>query len=488
MKNGKWTMDTGRAPNPESRIPLRACAALVAMFAAVALSAPAGFVVTNLTAENWQTVIRQAVSEFGQAANRNDRQAYLDALDKVLYLSTNCPGMSPEKKLVQLGNYGYDIALSMERHGEAVGWRKQQRLDLLKTVSEHNEQPARRFKAAFELAKFRCLTCPDAELPKAEEALRALFLDPKQDPVSRLEVLQRMYAEPLTFNLDVLDIAAKVKAQSEDPAVHLKYYTAMNEYMSDMYGGWAWGQEQNGHDPLNPAYSYESRLVFTDKGIADPKVANKLPLHYHKAWLLDRMERWDEAEQIYLSMTTNTNLRDRADAYCNYARFMEGRAKRFYTPDWQPYLKQAMAAYQQAMALNVDPRTPGNWGFRQSAVDCAIQAKDFGAARSAIADIVAHSKGQTNNFCRIRLGRIAWAEGDWEGVVANYPGIDADVHPYDGYDISDRVKIAKALKRLGREQELLAALQVLSKRAKGKWQSYYQFAYDRLKAKLDAGR
>ncbi len=37
-----------------------------------------------------------------------------------------------------------------------------------------------------------------------------------------------------------------------------------------------------------------------------------------------------------------------------------------------------------------------------------------------------------------------------------------------------------------REEEELAALEVLAKRAKGKWKSYYQFAHDRLKAKLDA--
>ena len=457
--------------------------------AAVAVTACGEVVVTNLTAQNWQQRMRDAMGDFSKAANQNDKQVYFDALDTALYIATNCPGMDPAEKLVKLADCGLDIAGSVARKGLNTGWREKQRLELLKVVSEHCDKPGRRFQAAFELAKHRCLVCPDAELPKAEEALTALLLDPKQDPIARLEKLRLIFAEGLTFNPDVLGIAAKIKEQSDDPAVQLRYYTAMNEYMSDMYGGWAWGQEQDGHDPLNPAYSYEARLTFTEKGLADPKVANKIPLIYHKAWLLAELERWTEAEQLYLSMTSNTNLRDRADAYVNYARFMEGRAKRFYTPDWQPYLKQACAAYQQALALDVDPRTPGNWGFRQSAVDCAIRARDFGAARSAIADIVAHSKGQTNNFCRIRLGRIAWEEGDWEGVVANYPGIDADCHPYDNYEVEDRVKIAKALKHLGRDEELLAALDVLAKkRAKGKWKSYYEFARDRLKAKLDAAK
>ena len=44
----------------------------------------------------------------------------------------------------------------------------------------------------------------------------------------------------------------------------------------------------------------------------------------------------------------------------------------------------ALDAYQQALALNRDPRTPANWGFREAAVNCAIAARDFGAARSAI--------------------------------------------------------------------------------------------------------
>ena len=472
MQNVKWTMRGG----------------LAAIVAVVALSSSADIIVTNLTAQNWQQRMGEAMSAFSKAANQSDPKVYFDALDTALYIATNCPGMEPEKKLAKLADCGYYIADSLGNNSRFSGRRDEQRLELLRIVAAHHERADRRFNAAFSLAKHRCNVCSDAELPKAEEAVRQLLLDPKHDPIARLEKLRIAFSEGLTFNLDVLDFAAKVKAQSDAPAVHLRYYTAMNEYMSDMYGGWAWGQEQDGHDPLNEAYSYEARIAFTDKGLADPKVVNKIPLQYHKAWLLDKLERWTEAEQIYLSMTTNTNLRDRADAYCNYARFMEGRAKRFYTPDWQPYLKQALAAYQQAMALNVDPRTPGNWGFRQSAVDCAILAKDFGAARSAIADIVAHSKGQTNNFCRIRLGRIAWEEGDWEGVVKDYPGIDADCHPYDNYLVEDRVKIAKALHLLGRQQEELAALEVLTKRAKGKWKSYYEFARDRLKARLDAAQ
>ena len=485
MKNVECRMQNAECGMGNAQYTMKGVIAAVA--AAVALSSSAEVVVTNLTAQNWQTLMRDAMGAFSKSANQNDPKVYFDALDTALYIATNCPGMEPAEKLVKLADCGFDIANSLGTNSRFGGRREKQRLELLKIVSEHSDKPGRRFQAAFQLAKHRCLVCPDEELPKAEEAVKALFLDPKQDANARLDKLRLIFSEGLTFNLDVLDIAAKIKAQSDDPAVHLRYYTAMNEYMSDMYGGWAWGQEQDGHDPLNEAFSYEARLAFTDKGLADPKVVNKLPLQYHKAWLLDKLERWTDAEQLYLSMTTNTNLRDRADAYVNYARFMEGRAKRFYTPDWQPYLKQALAAYQQAMALDVDPRTPGNWGFRQSAVDCAIHARDFGAARSAIADIVAHSKGQTNNFCRIRLGRIAWEEGDWEGVVNGYPGIDADCHPYDNYLIEDRVKIAKALKLLGRDEELLAALDVLAKkRAKGKWKSYYEFAHDRLKTKLDA--
>ncbi len=470
MQNAEWTMRGW----------------LAALIATLALSASGEVVVTNLTAQNWQARLGEAMGAFAKSANQNDPQVYFYALDTALYIATNCPGMEPAQKLEKLAESGYDIANSLGSHSRFGGRREAQRLELLKIVSEHNPRADRRFNAAFSLAKHRCNVCPEAELPKAEEALRQLLLDPKQDAMARLEKLRFAFSEGLTFNLDVLGIAAKVKEQSDDPAVHLRYYTAMNEYMSDMYGGWAWGQEQDGHDPLNEAYSYESRIVFTDKGLADPKVVNKIPLQYHKAWLLDKLERWTEAEQIYLSMTTNTNLRDRADAYVNYARFLEGRAKRFYTPDWTPYLKQALAAYQQAIALGVDPRTPGNWGLRENAVDCAIHAREFGVARSVIGVIVARNKGQTNNFCRIRLGRIAWEEGDWEGVVNSYPGIDVDAHPYDKFEIEDRTKIVKALKLLGREEEELAALEVMVKRAKGKWKSYYQFAHDRLAEKLAA--
>ena len=457
---------------------------LAALIATLTFSASGEVVVTNLTAQNWRGRLNDAIGAFGRAANQKDPDVYFDAADTALYIATNCPGMDAEKKLEALANSGYTIAKSFGRHSSFAGRREEQRLELLKVVAAHNERADRRFEAALILAKHRCLVCPEEELPKAEVDLLALFLDKGHDAASRLNALRNILNDRLTFDLDVLGTAAKIKGQTDDPAAHLTYYLAMSDYMSDMYGGWAYGQEQPGYDTLNPNYSYEARVAFIDKGLADPKVTNKKPLLLHKAWLLEKLLRYDDAAQIFLSMTTNTNLAEKADAYVNYARLLENRSKRYYTPDWQPYLRQALDAYQKAEALDATPRTPGNWGFRQSAVDCAIRAKDFDAARSAIADIVAHSKGQTNNFCRIRLGRIAWEEGDWEGVVSNYPGIDADVHPYDGFEIEDRAKIAKALKLLGRQNEELDALAVLAKRARRNWKGYYQYAHDRLKAKL----
>jgi len=98
--------------------------------------------------------------------------------------------------------------------------------------------------------------------------------------------------------------------------------------------------------------------------------------------------------------------------------------------------------------------------------------------------IVAGSKGTTNDFVRIRLGRIAWAERDYEGVVAFYPPVDSPLNIREQYPMEDRANVAKALKLLGREEELLKALEVLKNKVDRNWRSYYAFAYDRLKAKL----
>ena len=481
MQNAKCRMQNDKCARRTAKFWLAAVAA------AIALTAPAEVVVTNLTAQNWQGRMGEAMGAFARARNQRDRKVYLDALDTALYIATNCPGMDEKTKLRKLAGYGFDLANAMGRDGYAVGWREGQRLALLENAAANCENPARRFDAAYLLAKRRCLLCPDDELPKAEEALKALLLDPAQDAAARLETLRTMYSAGLTFDIDVLATAAKIKEQTDDPAAHLKYYTAMSSYMSDMYGGWEWGNEQPGYDSLNPAYSYEARVALMDKGLADPKVDNKLSLLIQKAGLLVRLERWTEAEQIYLSMTANTNIADRADAYVNYARFLENRAKRYYTPAWRPYLRQASAAYQQALALNRDPRTPANWGFREAAVNCAIAARDFGAARSAIGVIVARNKGQTNDFCRVRLGRIAWEEEDWEGVIANYPPVDSPLSVRDDvYTMDDRAKVAKALKVLGREEEELAALKMLTGKADRRWKSYYQFAHDKLAEKLAA--
>lgn len=454
------------------------------ILAAFALTASADVVVTNLTEQNWQGRMSEAMGQFARARNQPDPKVYMNALETALYLATNCPFADEAKKLKLVGSSGLDLAINMERDGHAIGARTEIYLWLLKTAAQHHERPDRRFEACYLLARRECLVCPDADFPRAEAALKALFEDPKHDAGARLSKLRAIVHESLPFDVDVLATAAKIKEQSADPAVQLKYYLDMADYMSFMYGGWEWGQEQPGVDPLNPAYSYEARLDLMDKGIADPKVVNKIPLHFHKAWLLDKLERFAEAEQIYLMQTANTNAAERADAFVNYARFLEGRAARYYTPAWKPYLKQATAAYLQALAVGVGPKTPGNWGYRESAANCAIAAGDFNAARTVLDYIVAGSKGATNDFVRIRLGRIAWAERDYEGVVAFYPPVDSPLNIREQYPMEDRANVAKALKLLGREEELLKALEVLKNKVDRNWRSYYAFAYDRLKAKL----
>ena len=161
----------------------------------------------------------------------------------------------------------------------------------------------------------------------------------------------------------------------------------------------------------------------------------------------------------------------------------QGRASRYYTPDWQPYLRQA-TAYLQAIAVGTGPRTPGNWGYRESAANCAIRAGDFNAARTVLESIIAASKGATNDFVRVRLGRIAWAEKDYEGVIAFYPPVDSPLNTREQYTIEDRARVARALKLLGREEETLQALEVLKDKADSNWKSYYTFAYERMKARL----
>ncbi len=134
--------------------------------------------------------------------------------------------------------------------------------------------------------------------------------------------------------------------------------------------------------------------------------------------------------------------------------------------------------------MGVGPKTPGNWGYKESAADCALKAGDFHAARAVLDKIVAASKGATNDFVRIRLGRIAWAEKDYAGVVALYPPVDSPLNTREQYPMEDRANVAKALKLLGREEEELRVLEILKNKADRNWKSYYAFAYDRLKAKL----
>ena len=121
MHNAQCTMHNGRTPALESRIPLCARAAIAALFTAVAFSSSADIIVTNLTAQNWQQRMGEAMSAFSKAANQSDPKVYFDALDTALYIATNCPGMEPEKKLAKLADCGYYIADTvLSKHGAPV--------------------------------------------------------------------------------------------------------------------------------------------------------------------------------------------------------------------------------------------------------------------------------------------------------------------------------------------------------------------------------
>ena len=460
------------------------CVAVSVLLAAMSSLAAAEVTVSDLTAGNWQGKLNEAMGKYRVARNQKDRGVYLDAVDTVVYIATNCPGMDEAQKKVKLANCAFDIANGMMNDGYVTDDRVAFYERLLQVVADHCDWQDRRFEARYLLAKRKCLVCPEAEYPAAEAALRKLFEDPAQHPGARLAKLKMIVHERLPFAIDVLAVAEKIKAQSDDPEVHLKYYLEMNEYMSFMYGGWEHGQEQPGVDPLNPAYSYEARLAFIEKGLADPKVENKSPLFYQKAWLLGKLERFDEAAQVYLSQTSDPVPAKRADALVNYARFMEGRAERYYTEPWMPYLKQATAAYMQAVTEGVGPKTPSNWGYREQAADCAIKAGEYASAFRALDAIIANAKGATNDFVRVRLGRIAWAEERYEDVVRFYPPVDSPLNIREVYTLNDRANVVKSLKLLGREEEELAALAIMKEKAGGNWKSYYSFAYERLKAKL----
>lgn len=453
-----------------------------------------GSAAEKLAARKWSEARLEVLKTLNPTVLKSSKEAdcavIRETVAKLWSVCTNWPGMTAEQGLDALSEHAYAVARKLDDNGWAVITLRQEVLDLYAVAAARHRIPGVRFRAAFCRAKLIAATCPEADLPKAEADVLACLKDPKQDAKTRIEVLSQIYGEYLKFKVDAVALMRQAKDDSDDPKVQAAYYEGMLRYMDTTYGPWGWNGIEAGCEPLDRSCSVEAQLELIERGLADPKLADRGFLVRAKAERLMRLGRYDEAEREYVAACSATNPWQKLDACFDLAQYYEKRAVRFYSPSDAKQLALAVDAYLKARAIGVEPKERRRRDCWNPAAECCVRAGDFAAARKILDGIVALGKGQTNDFVRVQLGRIAWAEKNPAGAAEAYSGISDDPWGRRLYTVEDMDRHARALKLLGREEEELAVLKTLSEKAQNNRKDYYTFAYNRLKAKLDreAGR
>ncbi len=339
-------------------------------------------------------------------------------------------------------------------------------------------------------ARQRVLTCPTNEFEKASDDYVAIFFNTNYPLNQRYQRVTDVEWPVLAHPMDVREALAKLKAESDRPDMQLTYYRTLLGWMANRYGArnrWRWDCDDVGADPLDESCSREARLALIEKALADPLVKDKASLLASKADLLTELFRFDEARSVLASLTASTNEAERADAYVWLATLCERRAGRFYTPAWRPYQQEALANYLLALNCTKGPRSTGNWGYRQKAVDCAIGLEEWSAAEKFLDAIMKSElhfrRPATNNFTAARMARIAWGRKDYAKVVEAFNLLN-DKPAKEDYSVADQRHHAQALQLLGRYDEELVLLEKLSKTSNRRWRDYFAFCHDRLKKRL----
>ncbi len=335
----------------------------------------------------------------------------------------------------------------------------------------------------------RVLNCPESEFEQACADFIAIHFNTNHPLHLRYDRVTEVGWPVLAHPMDIREALAKLKAESDRPDMQLKYYKVLLGWMANRYGPrnrWRWDCDDQGADPLDESCSREARIAVIEKALDDPLVKNKAELLAMKADLLKELLRFDEARQLLSALTATTNEAARADAHVRLAFFNEQRAERFYTPEWRPYLQEALANYILASSCKKGPEQPGNWGYKNRAVDCAIRLGEWGTAEKFLDDVMKselrYNRPATNNFVASRLARIAWGRKDYEKAVEGFNLLNKPSK--EDYTTDDQRHHAQALQLLGRHEEELALLETLSKTANRRWRDYFAFCHDRLKKRL----
>lgn len=201
---------------------------------------------------------------------------------------------------------------------------------------------------------------------------------------------------------------------------------------------------------LKYSMSHEHVVELCDEALALPVERNREGFAEEKAKALEAMERYGEAEQIYLAQAATTDDRVRARWCQKLGDYYVRTAERYYQPSDPTTLRKAIAAFTNAAILS-----PGDQGPLRKIADAALRLRDYDLAREATGKQVPLNKGVANGAMEAVLGRCDYEQGDYEGAIRHYGAFPKELRR------EECERYARALFACGRYDECVTQLERL---------------------------
>ena len=336
--------------------------------------------------------------------------------------------------------------------------------------------------AAFALAKWKLLTCEDADYAAAKAEAMKLVTDrgalSNGDYVDFLYMVAEREASDMLQLPDIDELAdAATKGGSPTNRVDCQ---ARRNYYSRRIGAIGAAQRTKS---LNPKRSAAVRLALVDAAEKEPLLtgyAGEVAAWRYEALLSDG--KYDEAEKFAAPLSVSTNVQTAAEWSYRLGAFYVARAARYFDEPDAATLKKAEAAYLAAIAAADQPKRRGPQYSRgwQALGPIRLQLKDYAGVRE-VADKLDEMTGekQRPNLTAAGLrGDAAFAERKWEEAAKAYEIVG------EKHDLRQALNLAKCYLALGRKADAVPLLEFASKKGNKYTRQRYAFDLEKLKGEL----
>ena len=369
-------------------------------------------------------------------------------------------------------------------------------LDAAMKVEENRKFPDRIFKLRERVERIKLITGKDKDLKAATDRyMKAITAEDPQyakdegrraeyavHQLRHLAMIRHGGNEQLPVFVDPRPQMKAIRDRlAANDRVQKEYVEQTINYMQRMYGPHGWGDD--GMDWLDESCSVEAQLRFLEGELKNPKTVDRDFVMNYMAGCHERLEQYAKVEEIYKGLVASTNLRTSCYAQMNFGKYWERRAKRFYSPSWAPFLKNAVACFSELYKHEKETHSwPHPTAFRDWIVVDAMELKDYALVEKTL-DLRTDKNGiRKDDIYFWYKGQVAWAREDLDGTIeylSQFPVAKVSRDNFGQY-----ANLARAYDLKGEYAKELEVVELLSKKGSGSWKDYYAYVAENLKAKM----